>query len=153
MQWYYGETETRHYCKNSKTNIESKCWRWQYVNTNIHQPWFFKYALVLFSLAFNWLSPSDFKQLLVELKGSEKPIEKCREYTDDLKSCQEFIDLRRNPDSSPQLKARLNKTKAYLKNHGWWIFVFTYTWDIASDISEHTDSISTSSSIFLGWRE
>ena len=64
------------------------------------------------------LSPSDFKQLLVELKGSEKPIEKCREYTDDLKSCQEFIDLRRNPDSSPQLKARLNKTKAYLKNHG-----------------------------------
>jgi hypothetical protein len=42
------------------------------------------------------LSPSDFKQLLVELKGSEKPIEKCREYTDDLKSCQEFIDLRKN---------------------------------------------------------
>jgi hypothetical protein len=56
------------------------------------------------------LSPSDFKQLLAELKGSKKPIEKCLEYTDDLKSlCQEFIELRRNPDSSPQLKTRLSK--------------------------------------------
>jgi len=69
------------------------------------------------------LSPSDFKQLLAELKGSKKHIEKCLEYTDDLKSlCQEFIDLRRNPDSSPQLKTRLNKlikkNQAYLKNHG-----------------------------------
>ena len=69
------------------------------------------------------LSPSVFKRLFAELKGSKKPIEKCLEYTDDLKSlCQEFIDLRRNPDSSPQLKSLLNKlikkTKTYLKNHG-----------------------------------
>ena len=41
------------------------------------------------------LTPSDIKQLLAELKGSKKPIEKCLEYIDDLKSlCQEFIELR-----------------------------------------------------------
>lgn len=55
------------------------------------------------------LSPSDFKKLLAELKGSKKPVEKYLEYTDDLKSLyQEFIELWRNPDSSPKLKARQN---------------------------------------------
>ena len=70
----------------------------------------------------NKLTPEQLENLLQELKGSKKPMEVCLDYTPNIKQlCQDFIDMRRNPETTTPLKARLNKLikkcKGYLKSH------------------------------------